>query len=159
MVLSYIDMNQPWIYMYSPSRSPLPPPTSLSTWSLWVFWCSLRTEKHSSQTCCRLASPRAYSCGSQQSLPFLLPDCGEVPLAGDGTCQYHHRTHLNKSNPCISPHVYFSFFLSFFFLLCGNEENCSLPRAEDFCQVSGRAGPHGPVDWMPLRIGWRGCES
>ena len=24
--LSYIDMNQPWIYMYSPSRSPLPPP-------------------------------------------------------------------------------------------------------------------------------------
>ena len=33
--LSYIDMNQPWIYMYSPSRSP--PPTSLSTRSLWVF--------------------------------------------------------------------------------------------------------------------------
>ena len=26
-VLSYIDMNQPWIYMYSPSRSPLPPPS------------------------------------------------------------------------------------------------------------------------------------
>ena len=24
-VLSYIDMNQPWIYMCSPSRSPLPP--------------------------------------------------------------------------------------------------------------------------------------
>ena len=24
--MSYIDMNQPWIYMYSPSRSPLPPP-------------------------------------------------------------------------------------------------------------------------------------
>ena len=24
--LSYIDMNQPWIYMRSPSRSPLPPP-------------------------------------------------------------------------------------------------------------------------------------
>ena len=24
--LSYIDMNQPWIYMYSPSRSPLPHP-------------------------------------------------------------------------------------------------------------------------------------
>ena len=23
--LSYIDMNQPWIYKYSPSRSPLPP--------------------------------------------------------------------------------------------------------------------------------------
>ena len=28
-------MNQPWSYMYSPSRSP--PPTSLSTGSLWVF--------------------------------------------------------------------------------------------------------------------------
>ena len=27
MVLSQIDMNQPWIYMYSPSRSPLPPPS------------------------------------------------------------------------------------------------------------------------------------
>ena len=26
-VLSYIDMNQPWIYMYSTSRSPLPPPS------------------------------------------------------------------------------------------------------------------------------------
>ena len=25
--LSYIDMNQPWIYKYSPSRSPLPPPS------------------------------------------------------------------------------------------------------------------------------------
>ena len=25
--LSYIDMNQPWIYMQSPSRSPLPPPS------------------------------------------------------------------------------------------------------------------------------------
>ena len=26
-VLSYIDMNQPWIYMYSSSRFPLPPPS------------------------------------------------------------------------------------------------------------------------------------
>ena len=26
-VLSYIDMNQPWSYMYSPSRSPFPPPS------------------------------------------------------------------------------------------------------------------------------------
>ena len=26
-VLSYIDRNQPWIHMYSPSRSPLPPPS------------------------------------------------------------------------------------------------------------------------------------
>ena len=25
--LSYIDMNQPWIYMHSSSRSPLPPPS------------------------------------------------------------------------------------------------------------------------------------
>ena len=25
--LSYIDMNQPWIYVYSPSRCPLPPPS------------------------------------------------------------------------------------------------------------------------------------
>ena len=25
--LSYIDMNQPWIHMHSPSRSPLPPPS------------------------------------------------------------------------------------------------------------------------------------
>ena len=25
--LSYTDMNQPWIYMYSPSRSPLLPPS------------------------------------------------------------------------------------------------------------------------------------
>ena len=25
--LSYIDMNQPWIYMCSPSRCPLPPPS------------------------------------------------------------------------------------------------------------------------------------
>ena len=33
--LPYIDMDQPWIYMYSPSRSP--PPASLPTLSLWVF--------------------------------------------------------------------------------------------------------------------------
>ena len=26
-VLSYIEMKQPWVYMCSPSRSPLPPPT------------------------------------------------------------------------------------------------------------------------------------
>ena len=26
-VLSYSDMNQPWSYMYSPSRSPHPPPS------------------------------------------------------------------------------------------------------------------------------------
>ena len=26
-LLSYIDKNQPWFYMYSPSRSPLPPPS------------------------------------------------------------------------------------------------------------------------------------
>ena len=26
-VLPYIDMNQPWIYMCSPSRSPIPPPS------------------------------------------------------------------------------------------------------------------------------------
>ena len=26
-VLPYIDMNQPWSYMYSPSWSPLPPPS------------------------------------------------------------------------------------------------------------------------------------
>ena len=25
--LPYIDMNQPWFYMYSPSQSPLPPPS------------------------------------------------------------------------------------------------------------------------------------
>ena len=25
--LSYIEMNQPWVYMCSPSRSPLPPPS------------------------------------------------------------------------------------------------------------------------------------
>ena len=25
--LPYIDMNQPWIYMYSPSQSPIPPPS------------------------------------------------------------------------------------------------------------------------------------
>ena len=33
--LPYSDMNQPWFYMCAPSRSP--PPTSLSTRSLWVF--------------------------------------------------------------------------------------------------------------------------
>ena len=32
--LSYIDMNQPWIYMCSPSRSPLPPPHSGFLWDI-----------------------------------------------------------------------------------------------------------------------------
>ena len=26
-VLPYIDMNQPWVYIFSPSRTPLPPPS------------------------------------------------------------------------------------------------------------------------------------
>ena len=26
-ILSYIEMKQPWVYMCSPSRSPLPPPS------------------------------------------------------------------------------------------------------------------------------------
>ena len=26
-ILSYIEMKQPWVYMYSPSQSPLPPPS------------------------------------------------------------------------------------------------------------------------------------
>ena len=67
--MSSIDMNQPWIYKYSPSRSPLPPPSPpdpsrssqctrsehlshasiLGWWSvshliIYMFWCcSLET--------------------------------------------------------------------------------------------------------------------
>ena len=67
--LPYIDLNQPWIYMCSPSRSPLPPPSpshpsgssqctspehlshasNLGWWSvshliIYMFWCcSLKT--------------------------------------------------------------------------------------------------------------------
>ena len=37
--------------------------------------------------------------GHSGACPSFLPGCGEVPLAGDGTCQYHHRTHLSKGNP------------------------------------------------------------
>ena len=44
--LSYIDMNQPWIYMHSPSRSPLPPPSlpdpSVSSQcriDIFELWC------------------------------------------------------------------------------------------------------------------------
>ena len=37
-VLSYIDMTQPWSYMYFPSRSPLPPPSLPDpSWSLCTF--------------------------------------------------------------------------------------------------------------------------
>ena len=37
-VLSYIDMNQPWSYMYSPSRSPIP--TSSPPDSSWSCQCT-----------------------------------------------------------------------------------------------------------------------
>ena len=33
--MSYIDMNQPWSYMYSPSRSPLPPPSPPNSSGSW----------------------------------------------------------------------------------------------------------------------------
>ena len=71
MVLPYIDMNQPWIYMYSPSQSPLPPPSpsdpsgssqctryehlshasNLGWWSvssliIYMFWCCFLKTSH-----------------------------------------------------------------------------------------------------------------
>ena len=69
--MSYIDTNQPWIYMCSPSRSPLPPPSppdssgssqgtrpkhlshasSLGWWSvspkiIYTFWCCALKTSH-----------------------------------------------------------------------------------------------------------------
>ena len=52
--LPYTDMNQPWIYMYSPSRSPLPPPSPPDPFGssqctspmyrtdLWTLWEKVR---------------------------------------------------------------------------------------------------------------------
>ena len=41
LVLSYIDLNPPWVYMYSPSWTPLPPPSPShpSGSSHWVLTC------------------------------------------------------------------------------------------------------------------------
>ena len=81
--LSYIDMNEPWIYMYSPFRSPLPPPSlpnpsgssqctrtehlshasnlvwwSVSSLIIYMFWCcSLET----SHPCLLSQSPKVCS--------------------------------------------------------------------------------------------------
>ena len=38
---SYIDMNQPWIYMYSPSRSHLPPPSPPIAFNNGTAWFNL----------------------------------------------------------------------------------------------------------------------
>ena len=35
--LPYIDMNQPWLYMCSPPRSPLPPPSPSHPWEDPIF--------------------------------------------------------------------------------------------------------------------------
>ena len=80
------------------------------------FWCLLRT------TAVRTAAARVslpiYSCWAQQSLPFPLQPtdlspprlgprgCWEVLLVQNRTCQYHHQTHLNKCNPCISHDIF-----------------------------------------------------
>ena len=44
--MSYIDMNQPWIYMYSPSRSPLPPPSPPNPSGSSQYTRSKRFKKH-----------------------------------------------------------------------------------------------------------------
>ena len=54
--MSYIDMNQPWSYMYSPSRAPLPPPTP-PDYSVYLFLTGL------SLCCCVGFSPVAVSRG------------------------------------------------------------------------------------------------
>ena len=36
-ILPYIDMNQPWVYMWSPSWTPCPPPSPIDGFSSSVF--------------------------------------------------------------------------------------------------------------------------
>ena len=50
--LSYIDMNQPWSYMYSPSWSPLPPPSPPD--SSGSSQCT--RPEHLSHACCEVIS-------------------------------------------------------------------------------------------------------
>ena len=76
-VLSYIDMNQPWIYMCSPSRSPLPPPSP--SHPSGSSQCT-RPEhlSHASNLGWRSVSPQIIymfrCCSLETSHPRLLPE-------------------------------------------------------------------------------------
>ena len=72
-VLSYIDMNQPWGYMYSPSLSPLAPPSPPD--SSGSSQCTRPKDlSHASHLGWWSVSYRWYTCCSlETSHPHLLP--------------------------------------------------------------------------------------
>ena len=74
--LPYIDMNQPWIYMYSPSRSPLPPPSPPDP-SESSQCTSPEHLSHASNLCWRSVSHLIVymfrCCSLRSSHPRLLP--------------------------------------------------------------------------------------
>ena len=90
--LSYFDMNQPWSYMYSPSRSPLPPPsppnysgssqctnpicktekeTQVYRTDFWTLWEKARVGCFE-----RTASKRVLSIGKQITSPGWMHETG-----------------------------------------------------------------------------------
>ena len=93
-VLSYIDMNQPWIYMYSPSRSPshlplhpiplgLPSAPAQSTCLMHPAWAG------------DLLHPREYT-------------CFDAVLSKHPTLAFSHIVFLEPSNSWMKPS--FNFF-------------------------------------------------
>ena len=79
--LPYIDMNQPWIYMRSPSRSPLPP-SSLPHPSGSSQCTSPEHPSHASNLGWRSVSPLIVylfqCCSLRTSHPRLLPQSPKV---------------------------------------------------------------------------------
>ena len=100
--LSYIDMNQPWIYMYSPSQSPLPPP-SLPNSSGFSQYTRPEHLSHASHLGWCSVSPQIIymfrSCSLETSHPLLLPQSPKVCFVHVSLflfCMQGYHYHLSK---------------------------------------------------------------
>ena len=79
--LSYIDLNQPWIYMCSPSQSPLPPPSPPHPSGSSQCTSPEHLSHASNLVWCSISSLIIYlfqSCSLETSHSRLLPQSLEV---------------------------------------------------------------------------------
>ena len=139
--LPYIDRNQPWIYMCSPSQSPSP--TSLPIPPLWVFPVHQPEHlSHASNLGWGSVSPLIvylfHCCSLRTSHCHLLPESPKV-------CSVHLCLFF-----CFAYRVSVTIFLNSIYIAC----NFQMTRAKCNCCPSEYVGenrdfPGGPVAETP----------